>query len=126
MNNDQYDEVPKYKKQKESNISKSNKKSKHKHQYEECLIQYNFTQYNLNKLMTKLMSYCTICGKIGDKFKEDKSMVKDFSWKVDTNYGICYAVISDEELYKRYHNKMPVFFVEDIWSEYIDLEQNDK
>lgn len=33
-------EIPKYLKSKESNISKAKKKSKHKHQYEECLIQY--------------------------------------------------------------------------------------
>lgn len=29
-------EIPKYPKSTESNISKSNRKSKHKHQYEEC------------------------------------------------------------------------------------------
>ena len=36
--------ITKYLKQKESNISKSNRKSKHKHHYEECLIQnkWNF------------------------------------------------------------------------------------
>lgn len=34
-------EIPKYKKPKKSNISKSNYKSKHKHQYKECLIQYS-------------------------------------------------------------------------------------
>ena len=32
-------EIPKYLKSTESNISKSNRKSKHKHHYEECLIQ---------------------------------------------------------------------------------------
>ena len=31
-------EIPKYLKRKENDISKANKKSKHKHQYEECLI----------------------------------------------------------------------------------------
>lgn len=36
-------EIPKYFKPTESNISKSNRKSKHKHQYEECLIQYKFS-----------------------------------------------------------------------------------
>ena len=36
----QEQEIPKYKKSKKSNISKSNHKSKHKHQYEECLIQH--------------------------------------------------------------------------------------
>lgn len=33
-------EISKYKKSTESNISKSNRKVKHKHQYKECLIQY--------------------------------------------------------------------------------------
>lgn len=33
-------EIPKHLKSKESNISKSHRKSKHRHQYEECLIQY--------------------------------------------------------------------------------------
>lgn len=36
-------EIPKYLKQKESNVSKAKKKSKHKHHYEECLIQYRST-----------------------------------------------------------------------------------
>lgn len=36
-------EIPKYLKLTKSNISKSNRKSKHKHQYEECLIQYDST-----------------------------------------------------------------------------------
>lgn len=37
-------EIPKYLKQKESNISKAIKKSKHKHQYEECLLRYAWKQ----------------------------------------------------------------------------------
>ena len=37
----------------------------------------------------------------------------------------CYSRISDEELYEKYHNKLPVFFVDDIYKEkYVDLEQN--
>lgn len=63
-------EIPKYLKQKESNISKAKKKSKHKHQCEECLIQYkskyNFlTEKQRNEIRTSLSSYCIICGKIG-------------------------------------------------------------
>lgn len=59
----QENEIPKYHKTTESNISKSNRKSKHKHQYEECLIQYNFRYANKDHLMTNIHSYCTICGK---------------------------------------------------------------
>ena len=72
-------DVPKYLKQKESNTSKSNRKSKHKHQYEECLIQYKwnfksnaFSQEEKECIHTSLSSYCTICGKIGGIIKNSK------------------------------------------------------
>ena len=91
-------EIPKYLKQKESNVSKAKKKSKHKHQYEECLIQYN-SSIKKGHLITSLSSYCTICGKIEDRFKEDKSIVKDYRRTVDTPIGKCYSTIPSEELY---------------------------
>ena len=118
-------EIPKYLKQKESNISKSNRKSKHKHQYEECLIQYRSTFEEKTCLNTGLYTYCTICGKINERFKENKSIVKDYIRTVDTSIGKCYSRISDEELYEKYHYKLPVFFVEDIYKEkYVYLKQN--
>lgn len=121
----QDDEVGKYKKQTESNISKSNRKSKHKHQYEECLIQYSFSFAGKNNIHTQLCSYCTICGKIGDKFKDEDSIVKDYRRTVDTSIGKYYSMITSEELYKKYHDRIPVFFIEDIYKEkYVDLEQN--
>ena len=127
-------EIPKYLKQKESNISKSNRKSKHKHQYEECLIQYKrnlksnaFTQEEKERIHISLRSYCVICGKIGSRFDENKSIVKNYRKTVNTSIGKCYSLITSEELYKKYHNKMPIFFVEDIFKEkYVDLEQNDE
>ena len=122
-------EIPKYLKQKESNVSKSKKKSKHKHQYEECLIQYNMKIGLINKpsiLITSLGSYCTICGKIGDRFKKDKSIVKDYERTVDATVGKCYQVMTSEELYEKYHNKLPVFFVENYWKDgYVNLEQRE-
>ena len=123
----QENEIPKYLKQKESNISKSNRKSKHKHQYEECLIQYRSTFIGKTHLNTGLYTYCTICGKINERFKENKSIVKDYIREVNSLIGKykCYSRISDEELYEKYHDKLPVFFVDDIYKEkYVDLEQN--
>ena len=121
-------EIPKYKKPTESNISKSNRKAKHKQHYEECLIQYNMKIGLINKpsiLITSLGSYCTICGKIGDRFKKDKSIVKDYERTVDATVGKYYQIMTSEELYEKYHNKLPVFFVEDIFKEKcVDLEQN--
>ena len=65
-------EVPKYLKQKESNISKANKKSKHKHQYEECLIRYKWN-WEENKIHTSLNSYCIIYEK---KNKQTKNFIE--------------------------------------------------
>ena len=44
-------------------------------------------------------------------------MDKDYIRTVDTSIGKCYSRISDEELYEKYHNKLPIFFVEDIYKE---------
>lgn len=114
------EKFPKYYKSKESNISKSNRKSKHKHQYEECFLQYNLIGYP----HIELSSYCTVCGKIGDRFKENKSIVKDYRRTVDTPIGKCYSLISNEELYDKYHDKLPVFFIGDTFNKYVSLENN--
>lgn len=112
-------EIPKYLKRKENDISKANKKSKHKHQYEECLIRYKWNCEE-NKIHTSLNSYCTICGKINDKMKN--SIVIDYMQKVDTPVGKCYIQISEEVLYDIYHGRLPVFFVEDICNDkYVNL-----
>ena len=118
-------EIPKYFKYQKSDTSKAKKKSKHKHQYEECLIQYEFGFANKKCINTSLCSYCTVCGKIGYRFKN--SIVTDYARKEIINGKTFYSIISDEELYERYHDKLPVFFVENYWKDdYVDLEQNDK
>lgn len=109
--------IPKYLKSTESNISKSNRKSKHKHHYEECLIQNKFIFAGKTLLNTDLYTYCTICGKINERFKENKSIVKDYIRGVN----------SPIELYEKYNDKLPVFFVEDIYKEkYVNLEVENK
>lgn len=94
----QENEIPKYLKSTESNISKSNRKSKHKHHYEECLIQNKSTFAGKTHLNTGLYTYCTICGKINERFKENKSIVKDYIREVNSPIGKykCYSRISDE------------------------------
>ena len=115
-------EIPKYKKSTESNISKSNRKSKHKHHYKECLIQYPISFSGKNRIQTHLCSYCIICGKIGEKLKD--SIVKDYVRSELHSGRILYSVMTGTELYEEYHNKMPVFFVEDSFANYVVLEQN--
>lgn len=126
-------DITKYLKQKESNISKSNRKSKHKHHYKECLIQYKwnfksnvFTQEEKERIHTSLCSYCTICGKIGGIIKNSKYQEEIETLQKQRQIGNNFWIsISGEEIYKKYYDKLPVFFVEDIYKEkYVDLEQN--
>lgn len=119
----QENEIPKYKKSKKSNISKSNHKSKHKHQYEECLIQYPIAFAGKIFINTKLYGYCSICGKIGSvkngKFKAELEQLKK-SRQGNNSFLIA---ISGEEIYERYHNKLPVFYIEDPFADYVVLEK---
>ena len=94
---------------------------------QECLIQNKSIFAGKTCLNTGLYTYCTICGKINERFKENKSIVKDYIREVNSPIGRCYSRISDEELYEKYHNKLPVFFVEDIFKErYVNLEGENK
>ena len=68
-----------------------------------------------NKIHTSLNSYCIICGKINDKMKN--SIVIDYMQKVDTPMGKRYIQISEDVLYDTYHGRLPVFYVEDIYSQ---------
>ena len=128
-------DIPKYLKSTESSISKSNRKSKHKHKYEECLIQYKwnfksnaFTQEEKERIHTSLNSYCTICGKIGGYLKSGKytkeiELLEKQKQEEDKHFRV--ISISGEELYERYHDKIPVFFLDNMSNRYVVLERND-
>ena len=119
----QENEIPKYLKQTESNTSKSNRKSKHKHQYEECLIQYPIAFAGRTHISTKLYGYCSICGKIGSvkngKYKTELEQLEK-SRQDNSNFLI---TISGEEIYKRFHNKLPIFYIDDPFTNYVVLER---
>lgn len=60
----QEEKIP-YLKKKESNISKANKKSKHKHIYDKTVVieyQHKDTYANVRQAA---FTYCSICGKLG-------------------------------------------------------------
>ena len=73
-------EEPKYKSKKESSVSHSSIKSKHKHIYAPSKFTYTKTYPIPNKeaktyTFTDIGTYCTICGKIGQRtmfYGEDK------------------------------------------------------
>lgn len=118
-------EIPKYKKTKKSNISKSNHKSKHKHQYKECLIQYPIAFAGKTFINTKLYGYCSICGKIGSvKNGKCKAELEQLGKSRQGNSNFLIA-ISGDEIYKRYYNKLPVFYVKNSFADYVILKRED-
>ena len=60
------DEPIRHRRKRPSDVSKSNRKSKHKHEYVECLL---VTEEGFAGHCSKMLfsgTYCEICGKIGD------------------------------------------------------------
>ena len=118
-------EIPKYRKNTGYNISKIKKKSIHKHQYEECIIRYKFSFMENNNLHTELSSYCSICGKIGNRFSKEKSIVEDKVIHKQLPNGLKYTThMSGEEIYEQYHDRLPVFYTE-FSDKYVDLNQKE-
>lgn len=118
-------ETSKYRKNTGSNISKIEKKSKHKHNYEECIIKYHFSFMGKDNLRTQLSSYCSICGKIGGMFNEEKSIVKNYTAEQTLPNGVkYYSTINGEEIYEQYHDRLPVFYAE-YSDKYVNLKQKE-
>lgn len=118
-------EIPKYRKNTGSNISKIEKRSKHKHQYEECIIRYKFSFMGKNNLHTELSSYCSLCGKIGNRFSKENSIVEEKILHKQLYNGMKYTThMSGEEIYEQYHDRLPVFYTE-FSDKYVDLNQKE-
>lgn len=96
------EEIGKYKKRKESNVSKSERKSKHKHKYKDCLL--------IDHNKPHKAKYCKICGKINDvKFFETK--------RLDNNR---YLMLEDEEIFDKY-KELEKFYIDSIWDKYVEI-----
>ena len=93
-----YDNDAKYKRKKESNISKSNKKSNHKHIYEDCLLIDDKHVYKAQ--------YCIICGK--------RNSIKWFD-SISIGNGYHLLLSNDEKLEK--YKDLKRFEVKDIFKE---------
>lgn len=95
-------EIPKYRKKKHSSISKSNAKSKHKHEYAECLLIHNNRPYRA--------TYCKICGKINSiHFFETKHTDSELL-----------VIMNDDEIFEEYRN-LEKIEVEDISQKYMPI-----
>ena len=94
-------EITRYKKKKQSSTSHASKKSDHKHSYSKCKLVIDTAWSWKHEPLVELGSYCTICGKIGDRlFLFDEAKAKSF----------------DEE-----NPNAPVFNLSDYFSKFVDL-----
>lgn len=100
MDND----IPKYRKKKNSSTSKSCTKSKHRHQYKQCLLMKEHRPYRA--------TYCTICGKIDDvRFGETERMENGMLRMLD-----------DDEVIEKYRD-LEQIEISDIWQKYIPIKE---
>lgn len=110
-----YEEVQRNQRQKISR-AKPPKKSKHKHVYEPCILEYNGLRFSKEHGMTydkpeaKISAYCPVCGKIGDVEDRDR-------WIANVKSGGWYWSSEPTEEYVRELNPetrtLPTFWVDD-------------
>lgn len=117
-----FEEISTYKKKKASNISKSKKKSNHKHNYQECLIEYPLKIYfNIDNRDEQTAicnaSYCSICGKLNGSKIQDT--IKE--WNNYFNRYV-YRDLTKEERKERYKD-LPYFKIETPFQEYIPISE---
>ena len=60
-------EICKHRKKKESSVSKSHAKSKHKHIYKQCVLRYVENIMGKDVTFYDKGEYCLICGKVGER-----------------------------------------------------------
>lgn len=100
-------EEPKYRKKKDSSVSKSKVKSNHKHQYEQCLLVCPNHVFRA--------SYCTLCGKVrGIKFFETESIGHRLL-----------RMLTAEEVFERYSD-LERFEISDLSAaKYVQIERTE-
>jgi len=100
LNINDINEVGKYTKKKDSNVSKASAKANHKHDYKEVLL------IEAKSGRPKLGTVCSICGKI-------------YNWVSPASHeGSFYRMLSDEEIFEQYkdYERIPVnsFFQKNV------------
>lgn len=84
-------EIPKYiKKKKKKKVNRAD----HKHEYKQCLLKldHNFVIYNW-------ATYCTICGRIGERT----------AFKVNISEDGKKEVLHSPDIYEKYKDKLEIF-----------------
>ena len=111
MNNYENEQLPKHRKKKESNVSKSKSRSNHKHTYVDCVLINETTRPDGSLRRTAHRGqYCTICGKIG----------KESLWEHERTPEGYYRVLTCEEVIAKYP-KLPRFYAKFL-DKYVTIE----
>ena len=97
-------EIPKYKKKKPSSTSRSNAKSRHKHEYKEVLLIHNDKPH--------WATVCKICGKIGDFHFFETEHCEE---------GVI-RMLDYDEVFEKYKD-LEKIEIEDIWQKYVPISQ---
>lgn len=96
-------EIPKYRKKRNSSTSASKSKSSHRHEYSPCLL--------MEKGRPHRAEYCGICGKINNL---------QFFECVPQN-GL-QRMLQDDEILEKYKD-LPKFEVDSIWEKYVPISK---
>ena len=112
------DEIPKYRKKAKK---KTPPKAKHKHVYEDCVIEYPLEiPWKPGETRRKIESYCPICGKRGYMMNTEKWTANGkgkYGYFVELS-DAAIAELNDET------RTLPLFYVPDyVYTKYFDLEQ---
>lgn len=108
------EEIGKYKKRTDSNVSKANRKAKHKHTNIKCLF-YIKSRDMVGRPYERYCpaSYCNICGKVKNVwFFETK--------KVEDGY---YKSLSNKEILEKYKD-LDIIEVSDLFIKYIPIKNS--
>lgn len=121
---DYINDIPKYRKK---STASPPAKSKHKHVYEPCLLEFPWRwwkkphekDYDTPKL--EFRSYCPVCGKVGDvDLDRWRTTVK----KYHENSGSYIEVANTEEAERELNpatRTLPVFKVEDPFAKFVEI-----
>lgn len=116
------EDTPRYKKKSQA---KPPKKSKHKHVYEPCVIEYPRDWYKKEhersvEKRVQISSYCPICGKVGD-------IDHDRWWRRETLHGGSAGrnVPTDEALreYNPETRTLPTFVSDEYFAKFVELPE---
>ena len=119
---DYQEDVAKYRKKSQK---KTPKKSKHKHDYQPCVLQYSRDEFDKAHGFTPtgikeiIGSYCPVCGKIGDV---DWPAWFIWKWSVNGNGG---NSVPTEEALRQLNPEtrtIPTFWAGDMFAKYVEIK----